>query len=277
MTFAFEKWEGLGNDFVLVVAGRGRALASAASLRVETIVSVCDRKRGVGADGILVVEGLAELEPRMVVFNADGSRPEMCGNGLRCVAAFVARSAASPMGGERALLVHTDAGPRRCAVRPSAEGDFDVEVDMGPARLAGELQVRVDGRDHRFRSVDMGNPHAVTFVPYDEASLDALAPRIATSQAGGTNVEFCAVRTAEPGVIDVVVWERGVGRTLACGTGACAVAAVACDEGLAPFGSTVRVRLPGGELAIRVDATSRAVSMRGPARAVFRGELLRPS
>ncbi len=276
MTLAFEKWEGLGNDFVIVVAGRGRLLGAAADLRAETIVAVCDRRRGVGADGILVVEGLDELRPRMVVFNADGTRPEMCGNGVRCVAAFVAGSAAGTPAWPHAIHVETDAGERRCVVTPVAEGGFDVEVDMGAARIDPDLGVILEGHDHRFRRVDLGNPHAITFLPYDEASIDRVGPRVATTPAHGTNVEFCVVSPEEPGVIDVVVWERGVGRTLACGTGACAVAVAACDEGRAAFGAPVRVRLPGGELVIRVEAGSRAVSMRGPARRVFRGELASP-
>jgi diaminopimelate epimerase len=270
---AFEKWEGLGNDFVLVVAGASLPLASAEALETKAIVAICDRRRGVGADGILVVEGLAGGRPRMVVFNADGSRPEMCGNGLRCVAAYVAASGGAAPGDERTLGIDTDAGLRRCVVQVRGAGLFDVEVDMGAARLDGELRVALEGAEHRFRRVDMGNPHAVTFVPYDEATIDRVAPRIATAPADGVNVEFCAARPAERDAIDVIVWERGVGRTLACGTGACAVAAAACEEGRVPFGAPVRVGLPGGELVIRVEAGTRAVSMRGPARRVFRGQL----
>jgi diaminopimelate epimerase len=268
MIVEFEKWEGLGNDFVLVVAGRGRALARAEDLATDAVVAVCDRRRGVGADGVLVVEGLDEGRPRMVVFNADGSRPEMCGNGLRCVAGFVASRSDA-----REWVVVTDAGPRRCAVEPIADDAFQVDVEMGVARLEDDLAVELEGREHRFRRVDMGNPHAITFVPYDQSAIDRVGPRVAVTPPAGTNVEFCALRPDEPGLIDVVVWERGVGRTLACGTGACAVAAAACDEGRAAFGSPVRVRLPGGELVLRVDAATREVRMRGPARRVFRGAL----
>jgi diaminopimelate epimerase len=270
MTVAFEKWEGLGNDFVVLEAGPGAPLAEAVALPTAAVVALCDRRRGVGADGVLVVETAPGRRPRMVVFNADGSRPEMCGNGLRCVAGFLVARGAT---GEGPFVVDTDAGPRRCDVTRGDGGVFHVEVDMGVARFEEDLAVDLDGREHRFRRVDMGNPHAVTFAPYDDGAVDRVGPRVATTPVAGTNVEFCAARPDERGVIDVVVWERGVGRTLACGTGACAVAAIACEEGRATYGEPVRVHLPGGELVLHVERATREVRMRGPARQAFVGAL----
>ncbi len=258
-TLQFEKWEGLGNDFVLVDD-------PAASIGPEAARALCDRRFGVGADGVLVVDRRGPL-PRMIVWNADGSRPEMCGNGLRCVAAHLAAGAASA---ESALVVATDAGEKACAVTAASADRFDVTVEMGAARARGELTFQVDGREHRFLDVDVGNPHAITFAEYDETAVDRVGPAVAVAPAGGTNVEFCRIEAER---IAVVVWERGVGRTLACGTGACAVAAAACDTGRASFGVPIRVALPGGELTITVTAGTRALRMRGPARRVFTGQV----
>lgn len=258
-TLQFEKWEGLGNDFVLVDD-------PAASIGPAEALILCDRRFGVGADGVLVVDRRGPL-PRMIVWNADGSRPEMCGNGLRCVAAHLAAGGA----GESALTVVTDAGEKACAVTAASTNRFDVTVEMGAARARGELAFLVDGREHRFLDVDVGNPHAITFADYDEAAIDHVGPAVAVAPRGGTNVEFCRVEAER---IRVIVWERGVGRTLACGTGACAVAAAACDTGRASFGVPIRVALPGGELIITVTAGTRALRMSGPARRVFTGQVV---
>jgi diaminopimelate epimerase len=146
-----------------------------------------------------------------------------------------------------------------------------VLVDMGVARRGPDLVATVGGREHRFLTVDMGNPHAVSFEEHGAGALETLGPAVATLPPGGTNVELCQLRD---GRIVVAVWERGVGPTLACGTGACAVAAAACDTGRASFDVPVTVVLPGGPLEITVAAGSRAVRMRGPARRVFSGEVV---
>ena len=313
----FEKWEGLGNDFVLVEV-------PAETWSDAQVRAVCDRRRGVGADGVLFVTRGAppgdaprgkdwrtpprgEL-PRMVVRNADGSRPEMCGNGIRCVAGWLASNGATS-GAEAArgldpaaaegiagtITIATDAGPKRCEVA-GGEALFEVSVAMGPARIEGQLAVDVEGRAHLFTRGDVGNPHAITFEPYDQGEIDRVGPRVATSPRDGTNVEFCRLvrggdggdpsrkrpadaapeRLADVPRVDVVVWERGVGRTLACGTGACAVASAACAAGYFAYGAPVRVRLPGGDLFIAVEAGTWAATMRGPARRVFKGELVTP-
>jgi diaminopimelate epimerase len=260
----FEKWQGLGNDFIVV-----EALAMTAGLARR----LCDRRFGIGADGVLVVD---RQRPRMQVWNSDGSRPEMCGNGLRCVAGYLV--AEGRPGEARAVVLDivTDAGDKRCDVVRDGDG-YDVLVAMGRARIGAPLVVTALGAEHRFTSVDVGNPHAVTFEPWSEEAIDQLAPLIATTPAGGVNVEFCRLGPPEDGEaarIDVTVWERGVGRTLACGTGACAVAAAACEQGRAPFGAPIRVVLPGGALRITVASGSLELLMRGPARRVFAGEVV---
>lgn len=264
---AFEKWEGLGNDFVVVELPQGTTKPFAPK-RTQLL---CDRRRGIGADGILFIDHSGP-HPRMIVSNADGSRPEMCGNGLRCVAAYLAQQVAEDHD-VVTLVISTDAGEKRCRVE-EGETEYAVAVDMGIARKTKPLEVTIAGKSHAFTTIDIGNPHAITFDPaYTQSDIDIIGPLVATSIPGGTNVEFCRIDTsgARPR-IDVTVWERGVGRTLACGTGACAVAAAACDAQAIPFGKAVDVVLPGGILEITV-ASTRQVRMRGPARCVFRGEV----
>ncbi len=261
---AFEKWEGLGNDFVIIeVAGENEWLDQA---RVR---SICDRRRGVGADGVLFVERApagSVTHGRMTVFNADGSRPEMCGNGLRCVAAYLAPEASSSV-----LDIVTDDGVKRCAVERDSDA-ADVEVEMGHASIDPEQSFQLAGGTHRFLRVATGNPHAITFERYDRAMIERVCPAVEQAIAGGANVEFAQL---DDDGIDVVVWERGVGFTLACGTGACAVAAAACFTGRAAYDRPIRVRLPGGPLSISVAKGSLAMRMRGPARRAFTGVLPR--
>jgi len=264
----FEKWEGLGNDFIVI----GRDEGTEAALSDECIRQLCDRRLGIGADGILLVQEGAAL--RMLVRNADGSRPEMCGNGLRCVVGWLAGRA---QGDALATVeVDTDAGPRRCEIVESSADRFEVRVEMGVARPLPDLEVDVDGDSTRWAMIDVGNPHAIRF-DVDLAELPRLGPVVATAPSQGTNVELCRVVRAKTGdvEIEVAVWERGVGPTRACGTGACAVGAAACAAGLADYGRAMVVRLPGGPLNIEVDERTQAVTMTGPARRVFRGTTTR--
>lgn len=258
----FEKFEGLGNDFVVVDAP--------GPFDPAVVVRLCDRHFGIGADGVLVVAPPTTpgARARMIVQNADGTRPEMCGNGLRCVALGLA----ARDGLERAeYSVETDAGLRRCDV--SRQGDrASVLIDMGRAESRGELRARVDGVERTFQLVSVGNPHAVVLdVLPDLATIDRDAPGVSQSIPGGANVEFVAEEA--PGRFEVVVWERGVGRTLACGTGAAAVASVLARSGRIDFDKPATISLPGGPLELSVAAGSFEVRLRGPARRVFGGKL----
>jgi diaminopimelate epimerase len=156
------------------------------------------------------------------------------------------------------------------------EGEGIVTVDMGVVRVIGERTVDVDGERVVVTTADAGNPHAVLFGSFARAEVDRLGSRIAVHPdfPRGTNVEFARVHDdGDPRRgrgVDLVVWERGVGVTLACGTGACATAAVACAKGLAPVGVPLAIALPGGRLDVTIDADGRA-TMRGPARRVFSG------
>ena len=248
----FAKLHGLGNDFVLLDLRRGGE-----PLSPERALALCDRHRGIGADGVLT------LLPgdRMLVQNADGSVPEMCGNGARCVALWLATDGCTRPGHGNVALI-TDAGLRPCAVEAADPRRGLVEIDMGVVEVS---PVRELGGRQAW-PVSVGNPHRVIF---GEPRLAAeLGPDLCRQE--NANIEFAA-RTG-PQRYEVGVFERGAGLTQACGTGACAVAAVAVARGEAKRGEPISVRLPGGELTLRIDAENR-VRMRGPAELVFTGEL----
>jgi diaminopimelate epimerase len=255
MKVSFEKWEGLGNDFVVV---RGDDVGS------ERATLWCDRRRGIGADGVLAISD-ERGGTRMVVRNADGSRPEMCGNGVRCVVGSVAAERGIDCG---ELSVWSDAGERSCQLERSAADSYEVTVAMGRARMDGPItKPAFEGRS--FVRVDVGNPHAVSFGPFGSTDIDVIGPALERATEGGINVELC--RVVDPQRIEVVVWERGVGRTMACGTGACAVAAAAVSLGISAADEPLYVVLPGGPLRIIVARDTFALLMRGPARCVYRG------
>jgi diaminopimelate epimerase len=260
MTTDFEKYEGLGNDFLIVEA---QALPESAEVR-----ALCDRHFGVGGDGVLVVSPARTpgARARMTVLNADGSRPEMCGNGLRCVALHLARSDDVE---QARYVIDTDAGPLECLVGRDG-GAARVRLQIGRAVHLGTLHVAWENDELAFERVSIGNPHAILIEgpAFGEAGIDALGPRVSAMISGGSNVEF--VRQRGPLEFDLAVWERGVGRTLACGTGAAATAAVLTRTGKAPFGTPFVIRLAGGPLTLEVEEDL-SVTLEGPARHVFSG------
>jgi diaminopimelate epimerase len=264
---AFDKYEGLGNDFIVIDAARQE------DLPIETARRLCDRRRGIGGDGVLLV--LPGDDPahagRMVVINADGSIPEMCGNGIRCVALHVARARGLSSGD---LTFDTGAGPRRCAIDTAGATPM-VAVEMGAVRFVEDVRLDLDGDSWDLALADAGNPHAITRRPMTRTGIERVGPLIATHPRfpAGTNVEFAAIHS--PTEIDLVVWERGVGITDACGTGACATVAVAVEKGWAAANTEVVVRLPGGPLRINVVEPGERVVMTGPARHVYRGTIAR--
>ena len=250
----FVKAEGLGNDFVLV---EGPA-PSAGQVR-----RWCNRRTGIGADGVLRVtrSDQPEAVARMEYWNSDGSVAGMCGNGLRCVALYVFERGWT---GQRSFSIRTPTGLNRIEVLDESA----IRVELGPYQV-GQRSV-IGGL--LFTTVDVGNPHAVTFVPtaadIDDAPLAKVGmalqdhPRFPT----GVNVEFAA--PTEYG-LKVRVWERGVGATLACGTGAAAVAAVAYQDGR--VGAATDVELPGGRLGVElIDGVAWII---GPAVMVFSGTI----
>lgn len=264
-TLGFHKYEGLGNDFVVVDAPREDAVA------IDLARRLCDRRLGIGADGVLLV--LPARDParagRMVVINQDGSIPEMCGNGLRCVALHVARARGTKEG---VLDFETGAGVKSCRIDDRG-GRGSISVEMGTVRSLGAIDLDLDGDVWNLALADAGNPHAITRRPASRREIEAVGPRIATHPRfpAGTNVEFAVLRS--PLEIDLVVWERGCGITQACGTGATATAAVFVANGWSPPDSEIAVHLPGGILHINIAASGDRVTMTGPARHVFSGQI----
>jgi diaminopimelate epimerase len=264
MTLPFHKYHGLGNDFILLETEGPFDPAHARAL--------CDRHFGIGADGILTLWPAHGFDAQMVVTNADGTRPEICGNGLRC-AAFHIASMRLTAPGTIALSLLTDAGVSTCAVAfdPSAP-TCQVTVDVGHITTQGASLIRVHNRDLNVHRANVGNPHAVVFEDVSDADFALLGQGLAThpSFPNGANASF--VRPIAPNHFAVRVWERGVGPTLACGTAACAVATVA--RHIAPTHNAVptTIHLPGGQLTIDV-APSGSTTLTGPATFVFRGHL----
>ncbi len=237
------KHHGAGNDFLVVTDPDGRAEIGADLAR-----ALCDRRFGVGADGVLhLLPGRGGCDVAMELFNADGSRAEMSGNGIRCLAqAAVDAGMVTPP----SFTVATDAGPRRVEYRAGGQdGGARVSVDMGAPSLGPDQPQHF--ADRRARTVDMGNPHLVLLGP-DPASVDVVevGRGLQGAFAAGINVEFVAV---VPGSDEITlrVYERGVGETLACGTGSCAAAAAAHAWGL--VGRRVTVVNPGGPLEVTLD------------------------
>ena len=283
----FAKYHGLGNDF-LVVDLRNLPAADAAAVQApHHVIALCDRQFGVGGDGVLAVLPSATADARMRVLNSDGSEAEMCGNGIRCVAKELYER-----GGLRKpeLAIDTGAGLLTCAIEADGAVARSVTVAMGtPRLLRGELPMTgpagercieqaltIADVSRAITCVSMGNPHAITFVgSRDEAFQLAktVGPQVERHAwfPNRTNAEFAHVKSRRE--IDLVVWERGCGITLACGTGACATTVAAVVTGRADEATPVRVNLPGGSLEITVHAGLTGVAMKGPALHVFDGEL----
>lgn len=275
----FSKYQGLGNDFLILEGRQGQLSVGISEPDPEWVRRICDRRFGVGGDGlILALPPQADGDLRMRIFNADGTEAEMCGNGIRCLARYLADTDGEAPGCRWAI--ETPAG----MIRPELMSDGQLQVDMGapfleptsiPTTLESEAglprgSLEIDGVPLNVASVGMGNPHVV--VPVDDLS------RIPFEEWGAalevhpvfpakTNVHFLKVHSRDR--LEIRVWERGAGPTLACGTGACAtlVAAVLLD--LAD--EQAEVMLPGGPLLISWPGRTGSVLMTGPAEAVFDG------
>jgi len=269
----FTKMEGAGNDYVYVDLFE-EEVPDAPALAV----AVSDRHTGIGADGLILLAPSRRADVRMIMYNADGSRAQMCGNGLRCLARLAlehGRTTANPM------RIETDSGLREAEVRDGA-----VRVNMGlpqlepekvPVRLAGarivDTDIEVDGETLAVTCVSMGNPHAVVYVDDVEAfDVARFGPALESHELFPERVNASFVEVIDPGSVKQRTWERGSGETRACGTGASAV----CVAGVLTGRTAARVRchLPGGELFCEWDDEG-PVYLTGPAVMVFRGEWLR--
>lgn len=274
----FTKVQGLGNDFVLVNCLEEKNLPDYAKLAK----AVCDRNFGVGADGLVLIlpAEMPGADIKMRIFNSDGSEPEMCGNAIRCFGKYVYEKGIVP---KTTINVETLGGmriPRLILENGMVTG---VRVDMGEPQLERALipmegpegrvineTIKVDGREFAVTCVSMGNPHCITFVDkIAEQEVREWGPKLETHPLfpRKTNVEF--VQVLSPTEVNMQVWERGAGPTLACGTGACGTAVAAALNN--KTGRKVTVRLAGGDLLIEW-ADDNHVYMTGPATEVFEGE-----
>ena len=259
-TLNFIKMHGLGNDFVLVDSRKEKL--DGFDLK-KLAVDICDRHFGVGADGLLIVWPSQKAHYRMQVINPDGSEAEMCGNGIRCFAKYVYETDQLK---EEVISVETPAGTVLPAIILENGKLVAVEVDMGIPKDEGE--VKIGG--FNFRKISIGNPHAVAFVGnVNDVDLPVVGPAVENNPhfPNRTNVEFVQVLNDKE--LEVVVWERGAGETLACGTGACAALVAANLAG--QTGRRAIVHLPGGNLDVEWAEDSH-VLMRGPAEKVFEGK-----
>ncbi|HEY41253.1 MAG TPA: diaminopimelate epimerase [Dehalococcoidia bacterium] len=281
----FTKMQGAGNDFVLIEAGNSPADWS------KLAMAICDRHYGVGADGLLVLLPSKKADFRMRIFNADGSEANACGNGLRCMVKHYIDG--MPDGARLDnITVETQAGIRHARIHHTNGKVAQIQTGMGqpgigldniqvdPENRAGatvditsvmRYPINVAGTSLELYLVSMGNPHAVCFLdePVAGFALSNIGPLVDRHEAfpEGINVEIVNLKTRD--LVEARVWEHGVGETLACGSGACAISVAA--KLLGYVGSQVDVRLPGGTLNVEWNSTGE-VFLSGPAETVFTGD-----
>lgn len=258
----FTKMEGLGNDYIYL-----NCLEEVPEDLPGLAVRLSRRRFGVGADGLICIRPGRGGDFSMEMYNADGSRGAMCGNGIRCVGKYVYDKGLTR---KTCLTIDTGAGPRRLELHLLGGTVDTVTVDMGRARVEGPVRVEAEGEAFSVLPADVGNPHGVIFCPDPEAvDLARLGPVLERHPALGErrNIEFAACPDREHLLLRV--WERGSGITLACGTGACACFAAALRENRCE--PAVEASLPGGSL--RLEKRGESILMTGPARTVFEGEL----
>jgi diaminopimelate epimerase len=274
----FAKYHGTGNDFVMLEDLEDRRV-----LLPSMVARLCDRHKGIGADGVIRIAPSPNADFFMDYWNADGNVAEMCGNGIRCLAKYVFDEGLTS---KTDLDIDTRAGLKHVVLTVTDGSVSSVLVDMGtPAFARSEIPMTGPpeeeyveeefSADHlppfRATAVSMGNPHLVLIGERDPAEIDvrSFGPRVEHDQRfpEGTNVEFLRV---DNGVVNVRVWERGSGETMACGTGACASLVAASRTGL--VGRRATVRFPGGDLRVEWRSDDH-VYLDGPAARVFEGEL----
>ena len=262
----FTMMQGLGNDYVYV-----NCFEETVEDPCETAKMVSDRHFGIGSDGLILIKPSDVADCQMDMYNLDGSRGAMCGNGIRCVGKYAYDHGIVD---KPEIDVETPSGIKHLSMKVK-DGKVElVTVDMGrpvPTSEIGE-PITVDGKEYRFTGVSMGNPHAVVFMDgIKDLEIEKIGPSFESHERfpDRTNTEF--VEVVDRGHVNMRVWERGSGETLACGTGACATVVACILNGLTD--DEVRVTLLGGDLLIRWDREKDTVFMTGPAAEVFHGEI----
>jgi diaminopimelate epimerase len=269
----FTKMEGLGNDYIYVnalVEDMEECELSALAKKIS------DRHFGVGGDGLVLIMESDRADFRMKMMNSDGSEAEMCGNAVRCVAKYVYEKGLTD---KRKLEIETLAG----IIKPAILDNGLIRVDMGepilngkdiPSLIDKELvvgeKIEIDGREMEFTLVSMGNPHAVTFVSDLQFDIADIGPLVEAHPLFPNRINTEFIEIADRDEVNMRVWERGAGETMACGTGACAAVVASCLNDLT--GRVVSVHLLGGDLSVEWDQESNRVFLTGPAEFVFEGE-----
>ena len=283
MKINFTKYHGLGNDFILI----DNRHDSTPCLTPEQAMKICDRHFGIGADGVIFALPPQESSDyTMRIYNSDGSEPEMCGNGIRCLAQFLA-SLEGKKNSNHTYNIYTLGG----IICPQLQGEENVKVNMGqpylhpteiPTTLASGQEkainqpLSVQEQNWQVTCVNMGNPHCITFVDkVDEIPLEKIGPHFENLSAFPKRINTEFIEVVRPNYLKMRVWERGAGITLACGTGACASVVAGVLTGNSDRACTVE--LPGGCLDIEWSAEDNHVYMTGPATKVFEGVYLYPS
>ena len=261
----FTKMQGCGNDYIYVNAMEERVESPG---RLAKAVS--DRHFGIGADGLILIGASKTADFSMEMYNADGSKGAMCGNGIRCVGKYAYDH---HIVDKSQISVETLSGIKYLDMKVENGKVTAVTVDMGEPEQTSELpeKIEVDGTEYEFTGISMGNPHAVLFMDeIDSLDLETIGPKFEFHKRfpDRTNTEF--VKVIDRTHVKMRVWERGSGETMACGTGACAVAVASILAGHTE--DEVEVELLGGCLQIRWDREKNRVFMTGPAVEVFRGE-----
>lgn len=271
----FTKMQGLGNDYVYV-----NCMEEKVENPSEAAKRVSDRHFGIGSDGLILICPSEKADFEMAMYNADGSRSEMCGNGIRCVAKYVYDYGLTD---KTSISVETLGGIKYLDLTVEDGKVSLVRVDMGRPELRADQipiiceaevidePIVVDGMEYRITGVSMGNPHAVVFLEDLEGlDIEKIGPKFENHERFPKRINTEFVRVIDRGMIEMRVWERGSGETLACGTGACAAAAASILNGLAERRVTVKLR--GGSLTVEWDEESDKIYMTGPAEVVFDGE-----
>lgn len=275
----FSKMHGCGNDYIYVDGSREQILAEK---KPDIVRRLSDRHFGIGGDGVIFINPTDEADFEMEMYNADGSRAEMCGNGIRCVAKYVYDKGLT---NKKKISIVSAGKVKHICLTIQDKKAILAKVNMGSPELTAERipviakgeqavdePISVKEKEYRMTCVSMGNPHAVVFMEdVEHLDIEAVGPYFENHERfpKRTNTEF--VKIIDRNTVQMRVWERGSGETLACGTGACATVVACVLNGLTD--EQVTVKLLGGELEIFWDRKENVVYMTGPATHVFDGEV----
>ena len=279
MKLSFTKMHGCGNDYIYF-----NAFTQSIDNPEALSIRLSQRRKSIGGDGIILVCPSDKADAKMRIFNQDGSEAKMCGNGVRCVAKFVVDQGLVP-GDRETVAIDTLSGVKQIRLLRENGQVVGATVDMAqailtpkeiPVLLEGERvigrPVEIGGKTWDITCVSMGNPHCVVFVKdVDSLNLEELGPCFEKNPIFPEQVNTEFIRVLDPHTLQMRVWERGSGETWACGTGACAAAVAAVENGYCPRNEDITVHLVGGDLVIRY--TEETVYMTGEAVTAFEGEV----